>query len=69
MKKYPWDQEKDIDWDAEWPEIANQYADRYFDVTEKLIVHYFRAENMKVLCITGWIFSAILFGCLVVVTK
>jgi hypothetical protein len=69
MKKYPWDQEKEIDWDAPWPDIANQYADRYFESTNNLIDYYFKAQILKMACIAGWCISAILFICLVVVTQ
>jgi hypothetical protein len=69
MKKYPWEQETEIDWDAEWPEIANQYADRYYDATSKLISHYFRAEYLRASSIAGWSMSAILFFCLVVISQ
>lgn len=69
MKKYPWSDNKEIDWEADPLSIANQYADRYYDATYKLIHHYFRAESLKVLCIAGWVLSAILFFCLAVVSQ
>jgi hypothetical protein len=69
MSKYPWDQDKEIDWSADPVQIAKQYAHRYHDSTDKLIDYYFAAKALKMLCIAGWSIAAILFFCLVVVSQ
>lgn len=68
MKKYPWDDEVEMDWSQDWQGILSQYQDRYFNAKDKLIGEYFRAERFKICCITGWSFAAILFYCLVAVS-
>jgi hypothetical protein len=37
MKKYPWDDEVEIDWSQDWQGIVSQYQDRYFYAKDKLI--------------------------------
>lgn len=66
MIKYPWDHEKEIDYDQPWSDIADQYMERSFSVTNKFIDYYFKAEMIKVAGYTGWAVAAILLFVLLV---
>ena len=43
--KYPWDDDKQIDWSMPWSDIAQAYADKFFDAQENLIEYYFKAKQ------------------------
>lgn len=60
MKKYPWTPEEEINWLQPMDKVFDQYMTRYFDLREKFIDYYFKAEIIKMLCITGWLLFAIL---------
>lgn len=68
MKKYPWEDGIEIDWNQDWPKILEAYMDKYFGASEKLIEHYFKAKMWKSAAIAGWAVSATLLYCLMVVT-
>ena len=69
MKKYPWDHKEEIDFSKPFYDIASQYRERLFNVTDKFIDHYFKAKVIEIACYAGWIVAAILGYCLLVVTK
>jgi hypothetical protein len=68
MKKYPWEREEKINWQAGWDKIAIQYQGRYFKMVDLFIDNYFACKLWKAGCITGWSIAAILAYCLFVVT-
>ena len=66
MGKYPWDHDEEIDFSKPWNDIADQYMERSFNVTDKFIDYYFKSEMIKMAGYTGWALAAILLFVLVV---
>lgn len=60
MKKYPWDNEKEINWLTSYEEIVGQQTDRYYDLRERFVDYYFSNKIYRIVCIYGWGFSSIL---------
>ena len=60
MKKYPWDEKKEIDFTKPMSDIAEQYRLRSVDLTDKLIDEYFGRKILGWLALTGWVFCVLL---------
>jgi hypothetical protein len=60
MKKYPWDEKKEIDFTKPVSDIAEQYRLRSIDMTDKLIDEYFLRKILGLLALTGWILCVLL---------
>jgi len=66
--KYPWDDDKQIDWSKSWQEITVDYQDKYFKANKSLIDYYFTSKLWKMGCIAGWVIALTFAYCLFVVT-
>jgi hypothetical protein len=62
--KYPWDENKEIDFSKSIGEIANQYQDRCHKTRLLLIDYYFISKLWKAGCIASWIISLNFAYCL-----
>lgn len=68
MMKYPWDDQKPIDWSKPWQDIAVAYQDKFFEAQNHLIDYYFARDKWRAFGILGWVIAALLAYCLFAVT-